>query len=90
MIEINQKGNATDELVYFYSFVTRLPEGATLDNMSIVPGSVETSILFNSSSTLTEGLALLLTGEVYKRVEMDAFSFSTLGYKLDLKFVRLN
>jgi Ni,Fe-hydrogenase I cytochrome b subunit len=87
--EIYQEGNATDELVYFYSFVTSLPEGTSIDNLTIISGIVESNILFNSSSVLTEGLALLLTGEEYKRVEMEAFSFSpAVGYKLSLKFIR--
>jgi hypothetical protein len=87
--EIYQKGNATDELVRFYSLIASLPEGVFVDNMSIIPEVVESSILFNSSIVLTEGLALLLTGEEYEMVEMSSFSFApTVGYKLDLKFSR--
>jgi hypothetical protein len=87
--EINQEGNATDELVDFYDLITRLPEGVSVKNLDVISGRVETSVLFNSSLTLTEGLVLMLNGDKYGIVEMDTFSFSPeAGYKLDLKFIK--
>lgn len=87
--EINQEGNATDELVTFYSLVSGLPEGVSVNNMGVAPGEVESDIVFNSSVTLTEGLAILLTGVEYQIVEMESFSFSPeVGYNLSLKFIK--
>ena len=87
--DIYEDGNATDEIIDFNEIIEGLPDGASVNDMEIVYGRVESAFIFDSTQTLTKSLAAMLTGEKYDRVVMDSFSFSPgSGYKLSLTFFK--
>ena len=87
--KIYDDGNAADDLEEFYRLITSLPEGSSVSDMEVSVGKVESSFIFNGSQTLTNSLAIILSGDQYERIEMDTFLFSPgTGYKLTLTFLK--
>lgn len=87
--KIGEKGNAMDDYEIFADMYKSMPEGSVLKDASVVVGKVETSFLFDRSSTLTTSLAKIIGYEDYAKVNMSSFSFQPeQGYLVSFEMER--